>query len=188
MDLNNPPDYNQTSLHVRPLSNRKTKSRINTSTDLNKPPQRPQHIRSPVTAVPSHPGDPQGLSAEYRQWQGTGISLCRPGYAKCRHGVFGDWEMRPLHGCMAACARVSTWLYLPLAQIDHVGDLLIGVYPASRLGWCLCAVSQCSARLWKGRLSLSLMGSNTVIFKLMSIVYEDYENIVDIKSSYWCVY
>ena len=67
MDPDNPPDYNQTILQVCPPSSNKTKFRINTSTDLNKPQQRPQHIWSPVTAVPSHPADPQGLSSETRQ-------------------------------------------------------------------------------------------------------------------------
>lgn len=67
MDLDNLPDYNQTILQVRYFHLIDLKSSFLTQIDLNKPPQRPQHIRSPVTAVPSHPGDPQGLSAEYRQ-------------------------------------------------------------------------------------------------------------------------
>lgn len=55
---------------LHPLNKLEIKA-TNTQIDFNKPQQRPQHIRSPVTAVPSHPGDPQGLSPENRQWQGT---------------------------------------------------------------------------------------------------------------------
>lgn len=67
MDLDNPPDYNQTILQVRCVHLIDLESSPLTQIDLNKPPQRPQHIRSPVTAVPSHPGNPQGLSPENRR-------------------------------------------------------------------------------------------------------------------------